>query len=110
MKFTSKVSSFILTAAIALTLGAINTSAELLDDGTPTTIIEESNYDCCEQIHVNDLHTVSATSSCNHNGTEKTVTFVGKCYCGSFLYQVNCKACGGFVGALCTNPNCTYWS
>ncbi len=55
-----------------------------------------------EQNHVN------TTSSCTHSG-EKTVKFVGYCYCGGILYQVNCKACGAFVGGLCTDPDCTYW-
>lgn len=92
MKFISKFSSFVLAAAITLTIGAVNTSADFFDEGTQTPIIEDSDCDVCNQINLDDLRIVSVTSSCTHNGTEKTVTFVGKCYCDSFLYRINCKA------------------
>ncbi len=54
-----------------------------------------------------DHYYAYATSSCSHTG-ERTVTYVGTCYCGGWLYSVNCKACGAFVGALCTNF-CDNW-
>lgn len=55
----------------------------------------------CEHNHV------YATSSCSHTG-ERTVKYVGTCYCGGWLYRVNCKACGAYVGALCSNF-CDNW-
>lgn len=60
--------------------------------------------------HAKANHNASVFAACNHVGTEKVTSFVGNCYCGSgWVYEITCKPCGAFVGAMCTNPSCGYW-
>ncbi|MDR1246372.1 MAG: hypothetical protein LBK57_05015 [Clostridiales Family XIII bacterium] len=98
--------------ALALAVGITSTSvlaASPVADKSYQKVLDTLNTEYGHEVfhlHIGHEHNsvvedgqISVSDACNHVGTEKGVTNIGRCgNCGGFLYYVYCKACGKYTG------------
>ena len=124
MKNIKKATGLILAMVMMFSTMAFSVSAAEPTDSEnaqlrhqiATMEVSDSELESCGIVHPDHFNHYevkgeqSAYAACNHVGTERTVQFVGNCFCGGgWVYEVTCKPCGGFVGGMCTNMSCTFW-
>ena len=118
-----RLATIVLSLALTMSTMAVTANAASLSDAeteqlrariTSQAVVDSLNA-TDEVIYPNyfDIHHAESThlfASCNHVGTERVTRFVGNCFCGAgWVYEITCKPCGAFLGAMCTNPSCGYW-